>query len=38
MDEDGHRKKRKLGSHTDTESDTGIEAVREDLAKVKNFL
>ena len=33
MDEDGHRKKRKLGSHTDK----GIEAVRDNLAMVENF-
>ena len=31
-------KKRKLDSHTDTESDTGIDAVRENLAKVQNFI
>ena len=36
--EGGHRnKKRKLGSTTDTGSDTGIEAVRENLAKVENL-
>ena len=34
----GHRnKKRKLDSTTDTGSDTGIEAVRENLAKVENL-
>ena len=37
-EEGGHRnKKRKLGSTTDTGSDTGIEAVRENLAKVENL-
>ena len=35
----GHRnKKRKLGSNTSTESDTDIEAVRENLAKVENLI
>ena len=38
-EEGGHRnKKRKLRSPTDTESDKGIEAVRENLAKVRNFI
>ena len=38
-EEGGHRnKKMKLGSHTDTESDTGIDAVRENLEKVRNCL
>ena len=33
MEEEGNRKKRKLGSHTEQ----GIEAVRDNLAMVENF-
>ena len=37
-EEEKEGQRRMLDFHTDTESDTGIDAVRENLAKVQNLI